>query len=433
MSVQAIDKRTEAEAALAGAFDLAKDKSGGALRRAAWEDFARKGLPTRRVEAWHYTDLRAALRSMAPIGVEQKIAAPFESASDRVKIVVADGEFRPDLSDLSALPAGVEAFSLTEALSNDELASLLAPEGPASADAVVALNAALMQDGVVLRIAPGAAVEKTLEIVYLTSGGPAHSVFTRSLVVAGEGAKARIVESSKALQPSAAQENHALVVAVGAGAEIEHIADIGAQSEEAIRLYSLLVTLAGKSAFNSIGVIEGGGLVRRQIFARLAGEYASVALDGLSLLKGRDHADSTLVVEHAAPHCRSRERFRTVLDGQSTGVFQGKVIVAPGAQKTDGAMHSKALLLSDGATMNNKPELEIFADDVVCGHGATCGRLDADQLFYLEARGLPKREAEALLVEGFANEVVDAITEDATREAFQERVRAWLQRREDGR
>jgi Fe-S cluster assembly protein SufD len=433
MSVQAIDKRTEAEAAFASAFDAAKDKGAAALRRAAWEFFARKGLPSRRVEAWHYTDLRAALRTVAPVGAMEKIAAPIEGAGDRIKLVVADGEFRPDLSDLAALPAGVEAFSLIDALTRDELASALAPEGLASADAIVALNAALMQDGVALRIASGVAVEKTLEIAYLTSGGPAHSVFTRSLVIAGDGAKARIVESSKALRPSGAQENHLLAFSLGTGSEIEHVADIGPQSEDAIRLYTLLVTLSGKSAFNSIGVIEGGGLVRRQIFARLAGEHASVSFDGLSLLKGRDHADTTLVVEHAAPHCKSRERFRTVLDGQATGVFQGKVIVAPGAQKTDGAMHSKALLLGDNATMNNKPELEIFADDVVCGHGATCGRLDADQLFYLEARGLPKREAEALLVEGFANEIVDAIAEEATREDFAQRVRAWLQRREDGK
>jgi len=150
----------------------------------------------------------------------------------------------------------------------------------------------------------------------------------------------------------------------------------------------------------------------------------------VSLLRGRAHADTTIVLNHEAPHGKSRERFRTIVDDAAAGVFQGKVRVAPGAQKTDGAMQSKALLLSEGASMSNKPELEIFADDVVCGHGATCGRLDADQLFYLMARGLPRREAEALLVEGFANEAMDGIADEASREGFATAVAAWLADRE---
>ena len=141
------------------------------------------------------------------------------------------------------------------------------------------------------------------------------------------------------------------------------------------------------------------------------------------------HADTTLVIDHAKPCGESREGFRNILDEQSVGVFQGKVIVRPGAQKTDGVMQSKALLLSEQAAMNNKPELEIFADDVQCGHGATCGRLDTDQLFYLTARGLPRREAEALLIEGFANEAMDAIEDEQLRAFLSDRVSAWLSRR----
>ncbi|ATQ66697.1 MULTISPECIES: Fe-S cluster assembly protein SufD [Methylosinus] len=434
MTVQAIDKKSEAETALAGAFEAMKSKGAPALRQASWEFFARKGLPTRRVEAWHYTDLRAALRAVAPLGAPETVAVP-AAAEGRVRLVVADGAFRPDLSNVAALPAGVEFVSLADALAKDDAAVLAAlglPEN-AGADAIVALNAALMQDGVVLRIAPAIEVAKTIEILLLSSGDTARSAFTRSLVIVGDGAKAKIIETSLALAPSGAQENHVLAFSIGAGAEVEHISDIGPQSEAAIRLFSLMVTAQTKASFKSLGYIEGGGLVRRQIFARLAGEEASLSLDGVALLGGKDHADTTLVVEHAAAHCQSRERFRNVLDGQSTGVFQGKVVVRPGAQKTDGSMQSRALLLSENATMNNKPELEIFADDVVCGHGATCGRLNADQLFYLEARGLPKREAEALLIEGFAGEIVDAVSEEATREAYFARIRSWLGRREAGK
>ncbi|WP_161913755.1 Fe-S cluster assembly protein SufD [Methylosinus sp. C49] len=430
MTVQAIDKKSEAETAFAGAFEAMKGKGAPALRQASWEFFTRKGLPTRRVEAWHYTDLRASLRTVAPLGAPGAITLP-PTTLGRVRLVVADGAFRPDLSDVASLPAGVELASLADVLAKEDASVLTAlglPEN-AGADAVVALNAALMQDGVVLRIAPATEVAKTIEILLVSTGDEARSSFTRSLVVVGDGAKAKIVETSLALAPSGAQENHVLAFAIGAGAEVEHIADIGPQSEAAIRLFSLLVTGQAKASFKSLGFVEGGGLVRRQIFARLAGEEASVALDGISLLGGKDHADTTLVVEHAAAHCQSRERFRSVLDGQSTGVFQGKVVVRPGAQKTDGSMQSRALLLSENATMNNKPELEIFADDVVCGHGATCGRLDADQLFYLVARGLPKHEAEALLIEGFAGEIVEALGEEAVRDVYFERIRSWLGKR----
>ncbi|MBI3275996.1 MAG: SufD family Fe-S cluster assembly protein [Methylocystis sp.] len=433
MSVQAIETQTPAEAALARSFAAMQDKGAAELRRAAWAAFSRKGLPNRRVEAWHYTDLRAALRVVAPLGDAPTQASPVLEKSRAVRLVVLDGFFRPDLSDLAALPDGVAAQSLRETLAgaDADVLAALAPSGLGGDDAVVALNAALMQDGVVVRIAPGLHVARPLELAILTSGGPAHGACTRSLIVAGDGSKACVIERSKALAPSGAQENHALVFAVGSNCEIEHVARIAPQGDDAIRVYSLLLALAGNSDFKSFGLIEGGGLVRRQIFARFESEDSRVAFDGVSLLRARHHADITLFIDHASARCVSRERFRTILDGEATGVFQGKAIVRPGAQKTDGAMQSKALLLSEGAAMNSKPELEIFADDVVCGHGATCGRLDADQLFYLEARGLPRREAEGLLIEGFANEAIDNVSDEAAREEFSAALRAWLAAREN--
>ena len=150
---------------------------------------------------------------------------------------------------------------------------------------------------------------------------------------------------------------------------------------------------------------------------------------GLSLLRGKEHADTTLVVDHAVPHCTSRELFRHILDHESTGVFQGKVVVRQHAQKTDGAMKSQAIMLGDDAVMNNKPELEIFADDVVCGHGATVGQLDDDQIFYLRARGLSKPEAESLLLEAFAGEALDMVTDEALRERYAAITQDWLSRR----
>ncbi len=166
--------------------------------------------------------------------------------------------------------------------------------------------------------------------------------------------------------------------------------------------------------------------MRRQLFMRCTGNDSKASLRGVSLLKGRDHADTTLDVEHIGLGCEGRETFRYILDDAATGVFQGRIRVAPGAQKTDGKMMSRALLLSDDVVMNNKPELEIFADDVACGHGATCGGLNEDQLFYMQARGIPRVEAEALLLEAFAAEMADEIGHEGLTASFRAEIAEWL-------
>ncbi len=203
--------------------------------------------------------------------------------------------------------------------------------------------------------------------------------------------------------------------ALGAGAVVEHVRH-DATAKDAIVLSTLTAAIAAHASFSSFNCHWGGGFVRHQPFLRYAGENAFAAVRGVSLLNGRQHADTTLTVDHAVPHGTSRELFRSVIDGEATGTFQGKIIVRQDAQKTDGQMASNALLLSDDATMNNKPELEIFADDVVCAHGATCGALNDDQLFYLMARGLPKAEAEALLIEAFCGEAIDEVKGEAVQD-----------------
>ncbi len=416
---------TTTQATLSDFFETMRSAGAGELRSASWEAFELKGLPNRRVESWHYTDLKQALRSVAPLSRGTPAAAP-ERLFDAARLSVVNGAFRADLSDLAALPPGVDVCSLREALTDGD-AEIIAALAPACEDAVVALNAALMQDGVVLRLAPGVEIARPIEIATIVAG-EAQSCFTRSLVIAGAGAKATIIETAVG-QGAGAQENQALVFALHAGAEIDHVGCVKAAAEDAVRVHSLLATLDAKAALNSFVLIEGGGLLRRQNFARLQGAHARLAFNGASLLRGRAHADTTLVVVHAKPHGQSREKFRAIVDESATGVFQGKVIVEPHAQKTDGAMQSKALLLSDAAAMNNKPELEIFADDVTCGHGATCGRLDRDHLFYLQARGLPRRDAEALLIEGFANEAMSEVADDRLRDALTARVHRWLAER----
>lgn len=422
---------TEAEAALSSFYEEMREKGAPRLREAAWDDFSRKGLPNRRVEAWHYTDIKAALAKPAPIAAASRAAPSLERAHDSLRLVILDGVFRPDLSDVARLPEGVVAQSLRDALaqSDPQVMDALASADVGADDAMVSLNAALMQDGVVLRIAPGAVIERAIELASFVSTDAAQSTFSRSLALVGKGARATLIETVGALANAPAQDNQTLILRLAAGAALDLVSHVSGAAEQAVRVLSLLAHLDEGATVKSYALIEGAGLLRRQIFARLDGERAHIALNGATLARGRQHADMTLVVDHAKPNGESRERFRNILDEQSVGVFQGRIVVRPGAQKTDGAMQSKGLLLSDGATMNNKPELEIFADDVQCSHGATCGRLDKDQLFYLMARGLPRREAEALLIDAFANEAMEGLDDDALQAFFAERISAWLSRR----
>ena len=415
---------TEMETAFATAYEAARDKGASDLRAQAWEAFTQRGLPNRRVEAWHYTDLKAALDAPAPVA-QGGVAPSLPRAHDAIRLSIFNGVFSSVHSDLAKLPPGVSALSLRDALAKGdaEIMAALASADIGADDAALSLNAALMQDGVVLRVAPGVTITRPIELCTATSAGQAS--FTRTLVLLGEGASATLIESASVN----GQENHATVLRLGARATLTLATQIGAEAGDAVRVLSLLAHLAQGATLNAAALIEASGLTRRQIFARLDGDGAHVSFHGATLGRGRQHADTTLVVDHAQPHGASRERFRYVLDEQSTGVFQGKIIVRPGAQKTDGAMQSKALLLSDGATMNNKPELEIFADDVQCSHGATCGRLDGDQLFYLMARGLPRAEAEAMLIEAFANEAFADFEDEALRGFFAARISQWLARR----
>src|SRR6185312_11185126 len=192
---------------------------------------------------------------------------------------------------------------------------------------------------------------------------------------------------------------------------------------------TLGVAVSAKAHYNDFAFTLGGAVVRNQIFARFDGENTQASIGGATLLKGRQHVDNTLVINHAAGGCTSRERFRTVLDGESHGIFQGKIIVEPHAQKTDAKMASHALLLSDNAEADNKPELEIFADDVQCGHGATAGALDRGLKFYLMSRGISDKEAEALLIQAFAGEAIEQIADENVREVVMNAAIAWLKAR----
>jgi len=430
--------KTAAERQLAEQWQEAKSRLPGstALREAAFQRFDAAGLPSWRAEQWHYTDLRTLLRDAKPLAGMPGEAAKARARKagkligdlDARRVVFVDGVFAPDLSDLDNFSPGLTIRSMAEALTaGDALAAAnLGKVVPSEHEGVVALNTALMRDGALIHVANGATVDRPIHLVFAATGDQPASVFTRSLAVIEPGARVMLVESHEAA--AAHQVNAALELVIGDNAHVDHI-KITSGPDDLVHVSSLMVAVGAHARFNDFAFNIGGGLVRNQLFVRFDGEGTLAGLRGATLLKGRQHADSTLVVDHKAGGCQSREMFAAVLDDGSRGVFQGKIIVRPHAQQTDAKMMTRALLLSEEAEADNKPELEIFADDVQCGHGATTGALDEDIKFYLMARGIPEREAEALLVQAFVGEAIEGIEHAGLREALMEQVVGWLNSR----
>jgi Fe-S cluster assembly protein SufD len=406
--------RTAAETELAEQFTALA--SPDADRVKAFAAFAAEGLPTRRNEAWHYTDLRSIMGSAAPLALapdarEIEAARKLISARSQVgdvRFVMVNGRFARELSDPE--PKGLTV-------------SEEAGGSRAGLDAVVALNDAFAPTGLHLTLDEGVHLAQRIEIVHCVGSRGPQSVYSKLGVTLRAGARARVFESFIGAD-SRCQRNALTNIAIGAGAACALTSLVDDDAGQ--HLETQIAKLGAGAEFNAFALVAGGGLVRRQIFAALQGRDGKIALGGLGLLNRNRHADTTLTVEHAAPHGRSREYYKHIVADSATGVYQGKVVVQPHAQKTDGGMKSQAILLSPSATMMNKPELEIFADDVVCGHGATVGALDPEQIFYALARGIPRGEAEAMLLEAFGADAIDRIDDAAVVDALHARLRAWL-------
>jgi Fe-S cluster assembly protein SufD len=433
--------KTAAETALAHEFAQARarlpgDKAVAAQREAAFGVFAKEGLPHRRVEEWKYTDLRALMRDAKPLAAPPDAAAKARAKYagailgdvEARRLVFVDGAFVAELSDLSGMESGLTFSSLAKALADGDpaLTAHLGKLAPI-ADVAVALNTALMGDGAVIRIAAGSTIERPLHLLFVASEKPA-ATFTRSLVVVEKGARAMLIESHEGPEGTDYQTNAAVELFVGDNAHVDHVKIIG-EGADALHVSTLAAAIGAHARFNSFTFTSGGAVVRNQLFLNFDGEGTVAGIRGATLIKGRQHADTTLVANHIARDCQSREMFKSVLDGEAHGVFQGRIIVRPHAQKTDAKMMTRALLLSERAEADNKPELEIFADDVQCGHGATAGALDDELKFYLMARGIPAAEAEALLIQAFLGEAIEGIEHAGLREALMESATAWLKAR----
>jgi Fe-S cluster assembly protein SufD len=424
------------EQAIIEAFDkvvssLPGDAAVRAARRAAIGRFATHGLPSRRVEAWRYTDLKARMRTALPPVAHAKTAkAPklevlLGAALARlpaVTYVFVNGRLQSwDNGPLVTDDPRLAVEPLHKALA----AGRVGLDGGDPEDVPSLLNTAFASDGAVVRITEGAKLDVPLHLVFVSDLDVPATVTVRNRIDIGRGARCTIIESHVATGAAERQTNTLSEVRVADMAEVDHI-KLLAEGPRAMHLGTWHVTLGRDCLYRPVHLTESPALARNQMFLAFDGEGSTADLEAATLVRDNEHADTTLVIDHKVPRCTSRELYKTVLDGEAQAVFQGKVIVRPGAQKSDGKQMAQALMLSATAEFSSKPELEIYADDVVCGHGSTSTELSEDLLFYLRARGIPVAEARRLLTEAFIAEPIEAIAHEAIREAFRSRVVGWL-------
>ena len=401
-----------------------------ALRKKAFERFTALGFPTTRDEDWHFTSVTPiAERTFkaikpAPTALTLSDLEAYLVDPEWHRLVFVNGRLEPALSQFAGLPADVQLAPLSEVLREEpewaekHLGSLAAFDKAA----FTAMNTAFMQDGVVLRVPKGEVIDTPIHILHVTDANAAGAaIHPRLLVVAEPLAQAMLVEQYVGLGAVSYLVNAVAEIVVGNGARVDHY-KVQNESTEAFHVGTAQVTQGRDSIYHSFSFAAGAALSRTNIYTKLADTNSEGRLNGLYLLDGSQHGDHQTFVEHLAESCASRELYCGVLDGQSHGVFNGKVYVDPIAQKTDGKQTNKALLLSPQARVDTKPQLEIFADDVKCTHGATVGRIDEMALFYLKSRGIGGDAARALLTYAFAAEALETIEIDALRLSLERQV-----------
>ena len=388
------------------------------LRKAAIVRFSQLGFPTTKLEEWRFT-------SVAPIA-----ATPFALADDGLsalssgeldrftfkdlpfaQLVVVNGCFAPQLSSCGALPAGVEAGGLSAAIDRDPtlVERYLTRLAPYEDQPFTALNTAFLRDGAFLQIPANAVIEQPIHLLFVATAHQKATVHhPRVLIVAGENSQAQIVESYAGLRDARYFTNAVTEIVAGPNAVVDHY-KLLRESLEAFHVASMHVSLGRSSSFSSHSITLGGALVRNDVNALLNGEGIDCTLNGLYVANGRRLIDNHTMVDHAKPHCSSHELYKGILDGEAHAVFNGKIVVQLDAQKTDAKQTNQALLLSEHAQINTTPQLEIFADDVRCTHGATVGQLDDDAMFYLRSRGLSHARARNVLIHAFASDILDRI------------------------
>ena len=405
------------------------------LRRTGIERFKSLGFPTLREEEWRFTRTRPIAEldfrpAETATGVtEDAIVSRTFDDSHCYRLVFVNGRPVPGLSRL-AKQRGVWMGPLSQALEErrDRVHALLGKRIDLNKQRFAALNTAFWNDGVYLEVADSVVLDKPVHVVHVTVPGSAPAMtHPRLVVIADRSAEVTIAESYIALDDAPYFTNAVSEMVCGDNASITHW-KVQRESTRAFHIAMQHATLGTSARFSTMNVSMGGALVRNDVHTILDGEGVDARVDGLYLAGGRQHVDNHTFIRHAKPHCHSFELYKGILDGHSRGVFNGRIYVDPIAQKTDAKQENNCMLLSDDARINSNPQLEIFADDVKCTHGAAIGKTDDDAVFYMRSRGIPATDARDLMVYAFASEVLERIGETALKLRLEDDLFAWLER-----
>jgi Fe-S cluster assembly protein SufD len=388
------------------------------IREQAAERFNTLGWPTTRLEEWKYTSLAPLANIDWKIDQRQpegKDPTPPFGDKPIAELVFVNGALHANRSALANEHPGIRIVPIGEAMDSEPFEQHFARYADYERHALTALNTAMWQDGAYIEIGPGTQVEGFIHLLYVGSGNAEHPVMShhRNLIVAGRGSQITVVESFYGTGKYFT--NTVTEIVAGDGAVVDHY-KFENESIEAFHIGTVQIHQERSSNVTSRTIATGGGLVRNEINAALTGEGASLSMEGLFVLSGKQHVDNHTVIDHVAPHCDSLELFKGILDENARGIFDGRIIVEPDAVKTNSRQTNKNLLLSETAVIDSKPSLEIHNDDVKCNHGSTIGQLDEEALFYLRARGIGAEEARNLLVYAFASEIVERMKIDVVRE-----------------
>ena len=410
----------------------------GDLRREAVAGFAKLGFPTLADEEWRFTNLAVLGRSSFSIAGDDRDGVSTEVvATHRFKdldcffLVFVNGRYSALLSSAPGAYEGAVVKSLSDAIrENGDLArTYLAKYADYSEDAFISLNTSYFEDGAFVSVPDGVVLEKPVHVLYVTTDDDASFfVNPRNLVVVGEGAAAKVIEHYVSVSSNVYFSNSVTEVVCGENSNVEHYR-LEFESVRAFNFSTLRVNQSRSSNITSHSVLSGGAVVRNNVHPVLAGEGCNSDIYGLFISEGRQHMDNFMRVEHASPHCDSRQFYNGVLDGRSRGVFHGRIIVHEGAMKTDAKQTNRNLLLSDTAQIDTKPQLEIYNDDVKCTHGATIGQMDEEALFYLRSRGVPEKKARMIMLRAFTDQTLEKMSIDQVRESVSGGVEKWFEKR----
>jgi len=409
------------------------------LREKAINKFSELGFPTIRDEDWRFTNLTPISKSKFILsdnghgGVSPKDVEKFLFKKlDSYNLVFVNGRFSKDLSNLGDIQEKVIVTSLSDAAesSSEIVSGYLGKFLNIDTEAFNALNTAFFQDGMFIYVPKSTVLEKPVHAIYISSGSEQAVLNPRNLIIAEDNCELKIIEHYVSLSESVYLSNVVSEIFIGDNSSLEHYM-LEFESMKSYNISTLRVEQKRNSNLNSHSVLLGGALVRNNVHPVLSGEGCDSLINGLYMSTDRQHMDNFMRVEHASPHCDSRQFYNGVLDGRSRGVFHGRIIVHEGAEKTDAKQTNRNLLLSDTAQIDTKPQLEIYNDDVKCTHGATIGQMDKEAIFYLQSRGIAKKDAQAIMLEGFTGESFDNMSIEPVRAYLEKVASNWFEKREE--